>query len=65
MTEPAFEAFSTRLGMLLRDLPCGMVADLGDFALAYWNGHEVVYAFLRDDGTDQINEEFDPADRSD
>jgi hypothetical protein len=55
----SLEAFQSQLGMLLRDLPPGMVAELSDFALAYWNGHEVVYCFLNDDKHRQIDEEFD------
>jgi hypothetical protein len=36
-----------------------MVAELTDFAVAYWSGREVVYAFLRDDDNAKIEEEFD------
>jgi hypothetical protein len=48
--------------MLLRDQPRGMTADLSDFAVAFWNGHQVVYGFLRDDGSGLLDEEFDLAD---
>jgi len=62
MSVLGLEAFESRLGMLLRDLPPGAAAELSDFAAAYWNGHELVYCFLRDDGSGQIDEEFDVAD---
>jgi hypothetical protein len=45
--------------MLLRDLPIGTTADLSDFAVAWWNGRDVTYAFLRDDESGLIGEEFD------
>jgi len=35
-------------------------AELADFAAAYWDGHRVVYCFLRDDGIGKFDEEFDP-----
>jgi hypothetical protein len=59
MTELTIETFAAQLAMLLRDLPRGMVAELTDFAVAYWDGREVVYAFLRDDDNAKIEEEFD------
>jgi hypothetical protein len=31
---------------------------LSNFAVVYWNGHQVVYCFLREDGG-EIDEEFD------
>ena len=46
---------------LLRDQPRGRSAELTDFAIAYWNGHQVVYCFLRDDDSRHIEEEFDMA----
>jgi len=55
-------ACNDQIGMLLRDLPRGTVAELTDFAVAYWDGRRVVYAYLRDDRPDQIEEEFDPSD---
>lgn len=62
MSVLSLETFQSQLGMLLRDLPPGSAAELSDFATAYWNGHEVVYCFLREDGSGQIDEEFDVAD---
>jgi hypothetical protein len=58
----SLESFQSHLAMLLRDQPRGMTADLSDFVVAYWNGHRVVYGFLRDDGGGRIEEEFDLAD---
>ncbi|CAH2771962.1 MAG: hypothetical protein CBARDCOR_2101 [uncultured Caballeronia sp.] len=56
------EAFDNQIGMFLRDLPRGTVAELTDFAVAYWDGRQVVYAYLRDDRPEQIEEEFDLSD---
>lgn len=50
--------FEQHVSMLLRDLPQGTTADLSDFAVAWWNGHDVTFAFLREDG-DEIDAEFD------
>jgi len=46
---------------LLRDQPRGTAADLIDFAVAYWNGRQVVYCFLRDDDSGHVEKEFDMA----
>ena len=62
MSVLSLETFQSQVGMLLRDLPPGTFAELSDFATAYWNGHELVYCFLHDDGSGQIDEEFDIAD---
>jgi hypothetical protein len=53
------EDFKSHLSMLLRDQPIGTTADLADFAVAWWNGHNVIYAFLRDVESGRIEEEFD------
>ncbi|KAA0999041.1 hypothetical protein FVF58_42780 [Paraburkholderia panacisoli] len=53
------EDFKSQLSMLLRDHPNGTTADLSDFAVAWWNGNDVTYAFLRDDETGLIEEVFD------
>ena len=51
--------FEQHISMLLRDLPPGMVADLDGGLAAYWNGYQVVYVFLSEDGTGEVVEEFD------
>jgi hypothetical protein len=51
------DQFKTELAELLRDLP-GTAADLTDSAIAYWDGHRVVYCYVNED-TDLIDEEFD------
>ncbi len=56
------EACNDQIRMLLLDLPRGTVAELTDFAVAYWDGRRVVYAYSCDDRPDQIEEEFDPSD---
>ncbi|WP_244817689.1 hypothetical protein [Caballeronia sp. Lep1P3] len=57
MRPTEFASFKSHVGMLLRDLPRGMTADLTDVAVAYWNGTQVVGAYLRDNGC--IDEDFD------
>ena len=54
--------FISTLGMLLRDQPRGTVALVDDFCVAWWNGKRPVFAYLRDDRADTIDEEFDPID---
>jgi hypothetical protein len=44
------------------DQPRGTVAELTDFAIAYWNGRQVVYTFLREDAPTLIDDEFGLAD---
>jgi hypothetical protein len=51
--------FKTQLRMLLRDLPRATSADLADFAIAYWDGEQVVFAFLSEEHPGEIDEEFD------
>lgn len=62
MRELTFEAFHAQLRMVLRDLPPGIAAELSADMVAYWNGRQVVYAFLREDGGGQIDDEFEPED---
>ncbi|MEM5398411.1 hypothetical protein, partial [Staphylococcus gallinarum] len=42
--EVAVAAFKLQVGMLLRDLPPGTVAELDDLSVAWWNGKDVVFA---------------------
>ncbi|WGS55001.1 hypothetical protein LFL96_36595 (plasmid) [Paraburkholderia sp. D15] len=58
MSRLALEQFGTQLAAMLRDLPAGTTADLTDYAVAFWNGSEVVYAFLFDDGSGRVGETF-------
>jgi hypothetical protein len=53
------EDFKSHVAMLLHDLPIGTTADLTDFAVAYWGGRQIVYAFLSEDRGGEIDEEFD------
>lgn len=62
MNALSLEFFELHLAMLLRDQPRGMTADLSDFAIAYWNGHQVIYGFLRDDDGGCLDEEYELAD---
>jgi hypothetical protein len=50
--EVAVVAFRLQLGMLLRDLPVGTVAELDDLCIAWWNGNDLVFAHV-------CEEEFD------
>lgn len=54
-----FEDFRDQLSNLLRKMPLGTSADLTDFAIAYWDGDQVQYAFLRDEGCGRVEEEFE------
>jgi len=53
------EDFKSQLSILLRDVPRGTTADLSDFAVAWWSGHDVTYAFLQINETGLIEEEFE------
>ena len=57
MRPTEFQSFKAHVAMMLRDLPRGVTADLTDVAVAYWNGTQVVGAYLRDNG--RIDEDFD------
>jgi hypothetical protein len=52
-----FTAFKAHVAMLLRDLPRGTTADLTEVTVAYWNGRQVMGAYLRDNG--RIDEDFE------
>jgi len=53
------DQFVQQLAMVLRDLPRGTAADLNKSMVAYWNGREVVFAFLCERGALAIEEGFD------
>jgi hypothetical protein len=57
MRPTEFKSFKAHVAMLLRDLPRGVTADLTDVVVAYWNGTQLVGAYLRDNG--RIDEDFD------
>ncbi|MFM0616207.1 hypothetical protein PQR37_19265 [Paraburkholderia nemoris] len=59
MAQATYQTFVTQLGMLLRDLPTGTTAELTDFAVAYWDGRHVVGVYLREDGGDLLDEDFE------
>ena len=48
--------------MLLRDQPVGRTADLLDYTVAYWDGHQVVGMHLCADETGPLDEEFELTD---
>ena len=48
------DQFVHQLAMMLRDLPRGTAADLNECMAAYWNGSEIVFAFLCERGTGAI-----------
>jgi hypothetical protein len=56
------DQFRTQLGAMLREVPYGTSADLTDYAVAFWDGSKVVYAFLSEDGSGQIDDEFELGD---
>lgn len=53
------DEFVSQLAKLLRYLPRATSADLTDDVVAYWDGHAVVFAFLGDCASGEIDEEFD------
>ncbi|MCO4880996.1 hypothetical protein VOI32_32990 [Paraburkholderia caribensis] len=53
------QRFEQQLATLLRSRPVGTTADLSDCIVAYWNGHQIIYAFLCDNQSCQVDEEFD------
>ena len=54
--------FKSQVAAVLRDAPRCTTADLTDFAVAFWNGRDVVYAYLRDDLSGALDEEFNLSD---
>ena len=54
--------FKSKLEAILRDAPPRTTADITDFAVAFWNGCHVIYAFLREDNSGLLDEEFDLTD---
>jgi hypothetical protein len=59
MTTPTLDQFKSQLSKLLRDIPRGTTADLTAFAVAYWDGQQVTYAFTDNNGSDQLEDKFD------
>jgi hypothetical protein len=59
MTTLTIDQFRSQLSMLLRDLPRGTTAEVAEWAIAWWDGRQLAFAFLRDDGSGAIEEEFD------
>ncbi|MPW20032.1 hypothetical protein GCT13_24855 [Paraburkholderia sp. CNPSo 3157] len=53
------QRFEQQLAALLQRWPVGTTADLSDCIVAYWNGHQITYAFLCDNESGQVDEEFD------
>ncbi|MFP3558906.1 hypothetical protein SB861_50930 [Paraburkholderia sp. SIMBA_049] len=51
-------AFTLRLGMLLRNMPPGTAADIGDGCIAWRSGEQVAFAWLRDNDRGNIDCEF-------
>jgi hypothetical protein len=59
MTTNEYINFMAQLRMFLRDLPKGTSADLTDYSVAYWDGHQVIGAFLSADKPGGLDEEFE------
>jgi hypothetical protein len=47
-----------QLSMLLRDQPACTAADIWDDTIVFWDGRELVWAWLRDDESGLIEQEF-------
>jgi hypothetical protein len=56
------DQFKTQLAAMLREIPYGTSADLTDYAVAFWDGSKVVYAFLFEDDSGMIEDEFELGD---
>jgi hypothetical protein len=56
------QEFCSDASMLLRDQPRGAAARLSQHVIAWWSGHAIVFAYLREDNETLIEEEFDPGD---
>jgi hypothetical protein len=59
MTTLTLDQFKSQLSKLLRDIPRGTTADLTEFAVAYWDGQQVNYAFPDNNGSGHLEEQFD------
>jgi hypothetical protein len=59
MTTLTLDHFKSQLSKLLRDIPFGTTADLTAFAVAYWDGQQVAYAFINHNGRLQLEDRFD------
>lgn len=59
MNAPTYPHFMSQLRMFLRDQPKRTTAELTDFAVAYWNGHQVGGLYLREDDPDSLDKDFE------
>ncbi|MCG5077226.1 hypothetical protein [Paraburkholderia tagetis] len=62
MGEITLQDFCADASMLLRDQPRCTAARLSQHVIAWWDGRNLVFAFLREDNETLIEEEFDPFD---
>ena len=58
MTTLTLDQFKSQLSKLLRDIPFRTTADLTAFAVAYWDGQQVIYAFTNNNGSVQLEDQF-------
>jgi hypothetical protein len=58
MTTP-LDQFKSQLSKLLCDIPFGTTAELTAFAVAYWDGQQIAYAFINHNGSVQLEDKFD------
>jgi len=56
------DSVRANIGMLLRDHPAGTTADLLDYTVAYWDGHEIMGMHLSADAPGQLDEDFEFSD---
>jgi hypothetical protein len=57
MTDMTFAQFECQLAKLLQEIPFGTSADLTAAVVAFWDGHQVTYLRLSEDG--RLGDEFD------
>jgi hypothetical protein len=62
MKSLTLDQFKTQLASMLRDIPYGTSADLTGYAIAFWNGSKVIYAFVSSDDSGIIEDEFELSD---
>lgn len=54
-----FESVQVGLTLPLRGRPLGTTADLNNYTVAYWNGHEVIGIHLSHDDSGRLDEHFE------
>ncbi|KAA0998123.1 hypothetical protein FVF58_45885 [Paraburkholderia panacisoli] len=59
MANTTADTFCSDLGIMLRDGPRGAAARRTDYVVAWWDGRQLVFAYLREDNQQLLEEEFE------